>query len=233
MFHDYLDYNPSRVQVLAERAERKERAHKAAETRWGKKVPSTTADATKHANEHATKHPSEHAGKHAPSNQPQHPHADAPGPGPGPGPVPSPDPDPKPPTQLSLRSGESDITTANDTPEPRRKSTKYAQIVRVAQEVLDTWITAREGRFTTTKNHRPRLNEERIESVSVAIGNGYAIESLKLAVRGFVLNSDNKHASRAEGFCWSLEPRSIDNNIDIGQKAANIAALAPHAKEVG
>lgn len=225
-FHDYLDYNPSREQVLAERAVRKQRAQNAATKRW-QGHPSA---APHHATEHATEHASSKA-RASPKHQPQHRRADAPGPGPGPGPVPSPDPAPVPPTQLSLRSGESDHTTANGTPAPRSKPTKHAQVERDAQEALDTWIAAREGRFSGTKRHRPPLNPERLGAVANAVAHGYSLDAIKLAVRGFVLNGDNKHASRAEGFVWALEDGNIDNNIDRGQKVATLTALDPRFKE--
>jgi hypothetical protein len=55
LIHDYLEYNPSRVQVEATRVEYHDRARKGAAARWG------TDDASKHASKHEND-----ACKHAP-----------------------------------------------------------------------------------------------------------------------------------------------------------------------
>jgi hypothetical protein len=196
--HDYAEYNPSREQVLAEREARRAGGQKGAARRWAGSAPIAPPMT-----------PPIGPPKGGPIGS-----ADAPVPSrsrPDPDPVPLPDPTEK--KQRGASRAQLPLVDAGEAAVPRDRADEQ-------QVVFDAWVKARREKFKATGT--PRLDPERRKAIEDAVKLGYCCEELVLAVRGWVLRHDNKHAAKTKGLQWALESAA---NIDEGIAAARAQSM--------
>ena len=101
-----------------------------------------------------------------------------------------------------------------------RRSGSPADRADERQVVFDASVKARREKFKATGT--PRLDPERRKAIEDAVKLGYCCEEPVLAVRGWVLRHDNKHAAKTKGLQWALESAA---NIDEGIAAARAQSI--------
>jgi hypothetical protein len=185
--HDYLEFNPPRSHVIAEREAKRQGGRDGAARRWHRD-----------GSTHRSTHSSSHGGSHA----------SAIGIGDAPDPVPIPVPIPVPSPIPNTKEREREETL----PPSDFQSTGESENTDSAQVIHDAWCEAREKK--ARDGIKPMLDASKRASVTAALALGYSSADLREAVQGFTMQSDKDRATSMRGFGWCLESSS---NVDAAR----------------